>query len=115
MFKLEIDPAKSGAEAHKAIADAVKTALDAVYGLADRRKAAESEKWAHVREAAKAAKTLVAEHAETARIITAPARIDKDLAATAALLREAVDSSKFPLAYQVTGRTGTTRRRQRNP
>lgn len=94
-----LEPVQTGAEAIKATAEAVKIALDVVYRFVDRRKAANSAKWAYVQEAALAAKTLVAEHAETIRIITAPARLNSDLASTAMLLRDVVDTGKLPLAY----------------
>jgi hypothetical protein len=96
-----LDPVKSVAEALKLIAEAAKTALDAVYAFADRRKAAKDVKWALVREAATTAKTLVAKHVEAIRLITAPARMTGDITATAALLRNYADTIEWRDAYNV--------------
>jgi hypothetical protein len=52
-----------------------------------------------VKQAAAAAKALVEEHVEIVRIVTAPARRESDIVSTTMLLRELVDTSKFPLAY----------------
>ena len=95
----ELDPVKSGAEALKAISEAVKIALDAVYQFIDRRHAARAAQWDHVKQAAGAAKALVEEHVEIVRIVTAPVRKEQDIASTIMLLRELVDTSKFPIAY----------------
>ena len=93
------DPVSSVAQAIRAIADAVKTAMDAVAGYKERRRVSKETSWASALDALATIKTLVAEHLETARIMTAPVRTSQDLASTAELLRQYVDTGSMPLAY----------------
>jgi hypothetical protein len=94
-----IDLVSSIPEAIKAIADAVKAAIDSVNSYKARQSATKATNWARVLDALATAKKLVAEHLETARIITAPVRIKGDLDSTAKLLRQFVDTGALPLAY----------------
>jgi len=64
-----------------------------------RRRAAKEIEWASVHDTVATVKRLVADHLETARIMTAPVRINRDLASTAVLLRQFVDAGSLPLAY----------------
>jgi hypothetical protein len=79
-------------KAAAAIADALKAAADSINGYKARQRAAKETNWARVLDASATVKKLVAEHLETARIITAPARIKGDLNSTAELLRQFVDT-----------------------
>lgn len=94
-----IDAISSIPEALKAIAEAFTTAVKALNAFQDRRRAAKEATWLVLRDAIATAKTIVGQHLEAARIMTAPARINGDLAGTAILLRQFVDSGTLPLAY----------------
>lgn len=94
-----VDLLSSIPEAIKAMADAVRAAVGAVDAYRERRRASKEENWARVLDTSATVKKLVAEHLETARIITAPARIKQDLDSTAVLLRQFVDTGDLPLAY----------------
>lgn len=94
-----LDLVSSIPEAIKAIAEAVKAAVESVNSYKARQTATKETNWGRVLDASATAKKLVAEHLETARIITAPARIKGDLGSTAELLRQFVDAGALPLAY----------------
>jgi hypothetical protein len=94
-----IDLVSSIPDAIKAIANAVEAAVDSVDSYKARQRATKETNWARVLDASATVKKLVAEHLETARIITAPARIKGDLDSTAELLRRFVDTGNLPLAY----------------
>jgi len=94
-----MDPVSSIPEAVRALADAAKAAIDSVNAFRARQAATKEKNWASVLDASATIKKLVAEHLETARIITGPARINGDLDSTANLMRQFVDVGSLPLAY----------------
>jgi hypothetical protein len=94
-----IDLVSSIPEAIRAVADAVKAAVDSVNTYKARQRATTETNWARVLDASATVKKLVTEHLETVRIITAPARVKRDLDSTAELLRQFVDTGALPLAY----------------
>ncbi len=94
-----LDIVSSIPEALKAIAEAFTTAVNALTALQNRRRATKEASWAMLYDSITTAKTIVAQHLDAARIMTAPARISGDLAGTAVLLRQFVDSGTLPLAY----------------
>jgi hypothetical protein len=59
----------------QAVADSLKGAIDTVNAYKARQRAIEEKNWASVLDLSATVKKLVAEHLESVRIITAPARM----------------------------------------
>ncbi len=81
------------------MADLVKDMIDHVAVYTERRRVTKEMEWASVLDAVATVRKLVKDHLETAKIMTEPVRIKRDLASTAELLRRFVDEGSLPLAY----------------